>query len=75
MNLNVEPKEVFKWFYEINQIPRCSGDEKRISDFLVDFVKKRNLEVYQDAALDAANKITEYCPIRFRGNRSYDGFD
>lgn len=29
----------------------------------------------RNAALDAANKITEYCPIRFRGNRSYDGFD
>ena len=29
----------------------------------------------RDAALDAANKITEYCPIRFRGNRSYNGFD
>lgn len=29
----------------------------------------------RNAALDAANKITEYCPIRFRGDRSYDGFD
>ncbi len=44
----VEPRKVFHWFYEINQIPRCSGNEKRISDFLVDFAKERNLEVYQD---------------------------
>ncbi|EFI41895.1 aminoacyl-histidine dipeptidase [Peptoniphilus sp. oral taxon 386] len=48
MNLNIEPKEVFKWFYEINQIPRCSGSEKRVSDFLVNFAKERNLEVFQD---------------------------
>lgn len=45
---NIEPKKVFNWFYELNQIPRCSGDEKRVSDFLVNFAKERNLEVYQD---------------------------
>ena len=28
----------------------------------------------RQAALDAANKIPEYCPIRFYGNRNYDGF-
>ncbi len=44
----IEPQRVFKWFYQINQIPRCSYDEKKISDFLVDFAKDRNLEVYQD---------------------------
>lgn len=48
MTLNIEPKNVFNWFYEINQIPRCSGDEGKVSDFLVDFAKKRNLEVHQD---------------------------
>jgi len=44
----IEPRKVFHWFYEISQIPRCSGNEKRISDFLVNFAKERNLEVYQD---------------------------
>jgi len=29
----IEPRKVFHWFYQINQIPRCSGNEKRISDF------------------------------------------
>lgn len=48
MSLDLEPKEVFKYFYEINQIPRGSGKEKKISDYLVDFAKKRNLEVVQD---------------------------
>ncbi|EJP21587.1 Xaa-His dipeptidase [Peptostreptococcaceae bacterium AS15] len=48
MSLNLEPKEVFDWFYKINQIPRESGHEKEVSDFLVDFAKNRNLEVIQD---------------------------
>ena len=53
---NIEPKKVFKWFYELNQIPRCSGDEKRASDFLVNFAKERNLEVYQDEAYNVIIK-------------------
>ena len=53
---NLEPKEVFKWFYEINQHPRSSGNEKEISDFLVDFAKERNLEVYQDEILNVIIK-------------------
>ena len=48
MSFNLEPKQVFDWFYKINQIPRESGHEKEISNFLVDFAKKRNLEVIQD---------------------------
>lgn len=45
---NIEPKEVFDWFYEINQIPRCSGNEKNMSDFLVEFARERNLEFIRD---------------------------
>ena len=45
---NIEPKNVFKWFYELNQHPRESGNEKEVSNFLVKFAKDRNLEVYQD---------------------------
>ena len=44
----LEPKKVFQWFYELNQHPRCSGEEKGVSDFLVKFAKERDLEVYQD---------------------------
>lgn len=53
---NIEPKKVFHWFYELNQIPRCSGDEKGVSDFLVNFAKERNLEVYQDKAYNVIIK-------------------
>lgn len=52
---NLEPKEVFRWFYEINQHPRSSGNEK-VSDFLVQFAKDRNLEVYQDEILNVIIK-------------------
>ncbi len=45
---DIEPKKVFHWFYELNQHPRCSGEEKEVSDFLVNFAKERDLEVYQD---------------------------
>lgn len=45
---NLDSKEVFRWFSEMSQIPRESGHEKEISDFLVKFAKDRNLEVYQD---------------------------
>ena len=47
--LNLEPKKVFDYFEEISQIPRGSGNEKAISDYLVKFAKDRGLEVVQDA--------------------------
>lgn len=49
---NIEPKEVFAHFYELSRIPRESGNEKAVSDFLVNFAKERNLEVVQDEALN-----------------------
>lgn len=45
---NLEPKKVFTFFEELSQIPRGSGNEKVVSDFLVEFAEKRNLEVIQD---------------------------
>lgn len=44
----LEPFEVFKFFDEITKIPRGSGNEKAISDYLVDFANKRGLLAYQD---------------------------
>ena len=43
-----EPKDVIKFFKEISDIPRESGDEKRIRDYLVEFAKQRNLKYYTD---------------------------
>ncbi|EYE88914.1 aminoacyl-histidine dipeptidase [Fervidicella metallireducens AeB] len=47
---NFEPNDVFKYFEEISQIPRGSGNEKAISDYMVRFAKEHNLEVIQDKA-------------------------
>jgi dipeptidase D len=53
---HLEPKEVFNYFEEITKIPRGSGNEKGISDYLVEFAKKNNLEVIQDKAMNVIIK-------------------
>lgn len=63
----IEPKKVFNWFYQLNQIPRCSGEEKQVSDFLVNFAKERDLEVYQDEIYNVIIKKT--------GTQAYEDLD
>lgn len=53
---NLKSYEVFKYFKEMNQIPRGSGNEKAISDWLVNFAKEHNLEVKQDDVLNVIIK-------------------
>lgn len=48
----LKPQKVFDYFKEISAIPRCSKNEKMISDYLVNFAEKNKLEVYQDKALN-----------------------
>lgn len=48
----LNPKKVWKFFGEFSEIPRESGNEKGVSDYLVNFAKERNLEVSQDEALN-----------------------
>ena len=43
---------VLHWFREISQIPRESGNEQGISDFLMQFAKDRGLEAEQDEELN-----------------------
>lgn len=47
-----DAKKVFDFFKELSQIPRESGNEKEVSDYLVNFAKERDLEVSQDEALN-----------------------
>ena len=49
---NLQPKLVFKYFEEISQIPRGSGNEKGVSDYLLNFGKSLGLESIQDEALN-----------------------
>ncbi|MBR3614701.1 MAG: beta-Ala-His dipeptidase [Clostridia bacterium] len=43
-----KPREVISFFKEISDIPRESGNEKKIRDYLVKFAKERSLEYYTD---------------------------
>ncbi|VWL85833.1 beta-Ala-His dipeptidase [Oceanivirga miroungae] len=44
----MDTSRVFHHFYEISKIPRGSGNEKGISNYLVNFAKVHGLEVIQD---------------------------
>ena len=46
----VKNEAPFKYFEEISKIPRASGNEKEIADYLVDFAKSLDLEWYKDSA-------------------------
>ena len=65
---NLQPQLVFDYFEEISRIPRGSGNEKGISDYLLNFAKKLGLEVIQDDALNIiikkpATKGYENAPV------------
>ncbi|MFJ7935329.1 aminoacyl-histidine dipeptidase [Sporosarcina sp. NPDC096371] len=47
---------VFHYFAEISAIPRGSGNEQAISDYLVRFAQERNLKVIQDETLNVIIK-------------------
>lgn len=49
---NLEPKLVFDFFEKISDIPRGSGNERAISDYLLKFGKELGLETIQDEALN-----------------------
>ena len=45
---DLEPREVWKWFEEVLRIPRPSGEEEKIADFVEDFAEERGLEWMRD---------------------------
>ena len=45
---NLEPKKVFEYFEAISNIPRGSGNEKEISNYICEFANTRNLDYLQD---------------------------
>lgn len=52
----LKPERVFYYFEEISKIPRCSCDEKRISDYLASVGRDLGLETIQDEALNVIIK-------------------
>jgi len=57
-------EKVMGYFEEISRIPRGSGNEKGISDFLVEFAESRGLEVSRDEYLNVL--------IRKKGSLGYE---
>lgn len=45
---NIEPKKVLKYFQEVSNIPRESGKEEQIADYLIEFAQKNGFEVVRD---------------------------
>ncbi|MEG1255427.1 aminoacyl-histidine dipeptidase [Clostridium sp.] len=52
----LNPEKVFAYFEELTKIPHGSGNEKDISDYLVNFAKERQLKVIQDQELNVIIK-------------------
>lgn len=48
--------KALKFFEELTKIPRCSGNEKEVSDWLVAFARERGFYVHQDKALNVIIK-------------------
>ena len=71
---HLEPKAVFTYFEEICQIPHGSGNLQQISDYLVEFANKNNLEYIQDEALNVIMKkpasagYENYSPVIIQGH-------
>ncbi|MDD2493799.1 MAG: aminoacyl-histidine dipeptidase, partial [Tissierellia bacterium] len=64
----LRPEKVFYYFEEISRIPRGSGNEKQISDYLYNLAKGKGWEVIQDDALNViikkpATKGYENAPV------------
>ncbi|MTI64973.1 MAG: aminoacyl-histidine dipeptidase [Firmicutes bacterium] len=53
---NLEPKNVFKHFETLTNIPRESGNEKAVSDYIVKFSKDLGLDVIQEPSLNVIIK-------------------
>jgi dipeptidase D len=48
--LGLKPQIVWEFFDEIRKIPRCSGNEEKIIEYLIDFAKKNIILYKKDSA-------------------------
>ena len=52
----LKPERVFYYFEELSKIPRCSNDEKRVSDYLIGLGQSLGFETIQDDMLNVIIK-------------------
>lgn len=64
---NREPQRVLFYFEELTKIPRESGNEKAVSDFLVEFAKENKLEYFQDSAMNVV--------VKKQGSKGYENHE
>ena len=70
----LNPKDVFYYFEEICKIPHGSGNTQKISDYLREFAKERNLEHYQDEVgniiiiKEASPGYEDHAPVMLQGH-------
>lgn len=50
-------KSIITYFEELSQIPRKSGDEKRVSNYLAGYARERGFEVIQDEIYNLIIKV------------------
>ena len=48
----LKPEKVFYYFEELTKIPRGSGNEKQVSDYLYNLAREKGWDVIQDNALN-----------------------
>ena len=71
---DVKAKKVFSFFEKISAIPRGSGNEKAIADFLEEFAKERGLFCIRDSANNvfmrkcATDGYEDHAPIMLQGH-------
>ena len=53
----IEPKEIFELFAQINQIPRPSKHEEKISRWLQEFAAKHGIECVADEAMNIVMRV------------------
>ena len=67
-------QKIWKYFGKLSEIPRESGNEKGVSDYLVNFAKQRDLKVSRDDALnviiekDATQGYENHTPITLQAH-------
>jgi dipeptidase D len=47
---DLEPKRLFYYFHQMNQIPRCSKNEKDVREYLLSVAREKGLEANTDSA-------------------------
>ncbi|MBU1098369.1 MAG: cytosol nonspecific dipeptidase [Ignavibacteriae bacterium HGW-Ignavibacteriae-2] len=54
---NLKPALLWKYFYEISQVPRPSKKEEKIREYVIDFAQKHSLEFVEDKVGNIVIKV------------------